>query len=488
MNREEIINALSQYFAVKELVCNHTYAKHGEKSWQFLDTDWLHCLLVIRRDILKVPMTCNHSTAHQRGLRCNMCELVKSKKANYLSAHCFDEATEILTTNGWKRHDNISEDDILYTYNIENGLIEKKTIAYITKENYVGKMVKTISANVDILTTEAHDLIMRSTEKKYIRIGNKKYTEKGIAYFNSLHKETDKWHKEPAINLVGKRRKLLCASYVAEERKCNLDLYKFCMAVIADGYFEYKKETPHIKFRFKKERKCAQIEDILNQLGWYYTKSLDKRGVWNYYIRSGYAKSVFEIIGAKKNIPMNILDFGADVIAELVKYYSLYDGCHSKRECDSHFTICTTNENNANMLQLMCALGGMRCNMSVKKAQDENRKPTFTLTINPETLETTVKKNNTSIVDYEGVVWCVSSENGTVIIRRNNKISIQGNCLGKAGDFSVKGMNAGKARQEIMLKAHLLPCPIRLEGGVSWLHFDVLPQYGVTEKVYVFNV
>lgn len=87
MNREEIIDALSQYFAVKELVCDHTYAKHGEKSWQFLDTDWLHCLLVIRRDILKVPMTCNHSTAHQRGLRCNMCELVRSKTSNYLSAH-----------------------------------------------------------------------------------------------------------------------------------------------------------------------------------------------------------------------------------------------------------------------------------------------------------------------------------------------------------------------------------------------------------------
>jgi hypothetical protein len=60
--------------------------------------------------------------------------------------------------------------------------------------------------------------------------------------------------------------------------------------------------------------------------------------------------------------------------------------------------------------------------------------------------------------------------------------------LGKAGDFTVKGMNAGQARQEIMLKSHLLPCPVRLEGGVSWLHFDVLPQYGVTEKVYVFKV
>ena len=92
MNREEIIDALSEYFKVQELVCNHTYAKHGEKSWQFLDTDWLQCLLVIRRDILKVPMTCNHSNAHQRGLRCNMCDLVKSKKANYLSAHILGKA------------------------------------------------------------------------------------------------------------------------------------------------------------------------------------------------------------------------------------------------------------------------------------------------------------------------------------------------------------------------------------------------------------
>lgn len=93
MRRNDIIQELSEYFNVKELVCSHTYAKHGEKSWQFLDTDWLHCLLIIRRDILKVPMTCNNGTTYtQRGLRCNMCDLVKSKKANYLSAHILGKA------------------------------------------------------------------------------------------------------------------------------------------------------------------------------------------------------------------------------------------------------------------------------------------------------------------------------------------------------------------------------------------------------------
>lgn len=92
MNREQIIRELHKYFQISELVCEHTHSKWGERSWQFLDTDFLHCLLIIRRDILQVPMTCNHKGAYQRGLRCNMCELVKEKKKVYLSSHILGKA------------------------------------------------------------------------------------------------------------------------------------------------------------------------------------------------------------------------------------------------------------------------------------------------------------------------------------------------------------------------------------------------------------
>lgn len=92
MSREEIIRALRDFFTVKELVCDHTFGKWGEQSWQFLDTDYLHALLIIRRDILKAPMICNTSTAHQRGLRCNLCSLVRDKDAIYLSAHVLGKA------------------------------------------------------------------------------------------------------------------------------------------------------------------------------------------------------------------------------------------------------------------------------------------------------------------------------------------------------------------------------------------------------------
>lgn len=92
MTRNEIIKELHKYFQIRELVCEHTHSKWGERAWQFLDTDYLHALLVLRRDILQVPMTCNHDGAYQRGLRCNMCEIVKEKDRNYLSSHVLGKA------------------------------------------------------------------------------------------------------------------------------------------------------------------------------------------------------------------------------------------------------------------------------------------------------------------------------------------------------------------------------------------------------------
>lgn len=92
MSRDKIIRELHDYFQISELVCPHTHSKWGERAWQFLDTDYLHCLLIIRRDILQVPMVCNTKTSTQRGLRCNMCELVKEKKKVYLSSHILGKA------------------------------------------------------------------------------------------------------------------------------------------------------------------------------------------------------------------------------------------------------------------------------------------------------------------------------------------------------------------------------------------------------------
>lgn len=98
MTKAEIIRALkdNSLFDIKELVCPHTYARHGENSWMFLQTPLLHTILILRTQILNVPLTCNNwykvgGQYSQRGLRCNLCDEVKNKHTDlnklYLSAH-----------------------------------------------------------------------------------------------------------------------------------------------------------------------------------------------------------------------------------------------------------------------------------------------------------------------------------------------------------------------------------------------------------------
>lgn len=98
MTREEIIAQVRRFFDIDELVCKHTVAKWGERAWQFLDTDYLHALLVIRRDIIRLPMWCNGNGMSQRGLRCNLCDEVKKKRTVYLSAHVLGKAGDFTIT------------------------------------------------------------------------------------------------------------------------------------------------------------------------------------------------------------------------------------------------------------------------------------------------------------------------------------------------------------------------------------------------------
>ena len=98
MTREEILTEIRRYFSIEELVCDHVFAKWGEQAWKFLDTDYLHALLIIRRDIIRLPMWCTSKTQKQRGLRCNRCQIVKSKNTPYLSAHVLGKAGDFNIT------------------------------------------------------------------------------------------------------------------------------------------------------------------------------------------------------------------------------------------------------------------------------------------------------------------------------------------------------------------------------------------------------
>ena len=85
--------------STKELVCPHVWNRYGEKSIKFFRKEALETLDVIRNVIVCAPLIINNgSTLTQRGLRCNICDLVAKKtKAGklYLTAHWFGAGFDI---------------------------------------------------------------------------------------------------------------------------------------------------------------------------------------------------------------------------------------------------------------------------------------------------------------------------------------------------------------------------------------------------------
>ena len=95
---KEVVEELKKYFKIQELVCPDVYKRFGEQAWYFFDESLLRTILWLRKTI-NVPITINNwvngGNFSQRGLRCNTCEMVKSKTRPYLSAHILGKGVDL---------------------------------------------------------------------------------------------------------------------------------------------------------------------------------------------------------------------------------------------------------------------------------------------------------------------------------------------------------------------------------------------------------
>lgn len=102
------MNKLPEHFTIEELVCQHVldyYIPLGINPIEFFDHRLLETIVFLRGpEGLNTPFTVNNysyphegETFTQRGLRCNICEIVENatkKKKPYVSAHVLAKAID----------------------------------------------------------------------------------------------------------------------------------------------------------------------------------------------------------------------------------------------------------------------------------------------------------------------------------------------------------------------------------------------------------
>lgn len=131
--KAEIVAEVKKYFKIQEFVEEITYKTWGENAWNFLDDRLLETIVILRRDILKVPLVCNDwcfkGNNTQRGLRSNLSYLVKEKTdANklYLSQHNMGKAVDMvsskMTAENMRKLIKANESKLPYQVRIEDGV------------------------------------------------------------------------------------------------------------------------------------------------------------------------------------------------------------------------------------------------------------------------------------------------------------------------------------------------------------------------------
>lgn len=462
----------------------------------------LECLKQLCQNILQ-PIRDKRGSALTvtSGYRCQ--RLNKIVGGSPTSQHCFDRNTEILTDNGWKKIGTINEWDKPYTYNIEKDCIELDEIKDIIIRPFDGTLYYAKNKHVEYAVTDEHRMLVRNTLHKYIRTTDRILTEKEKIYFDSLKTENDKYHIELAKDIYKKRRHFKCAAKSAFQNEYNIDILRLCMAVISDGFITMKSGKFHgVSFNLVKDRDKNELEDILSKLGIHYTMTLSKShlkigkdNVYSYFVNSKNSKEVYQIIGKEKKIPRWFLSLKPEILKDLVTTYAKFNGTLDKRENCNGITIFSKDEENIDMLQLMCVFSGMRCvkktikNYEVIIGDVHSIIPKFyNLYITTNTDETRMNEINHKRFYYKGDVWCITTNNGTVITRRNGKVSIQGNCFGQAADITLGNPTLNKKLfnmiVEMINKKQIKVGQLIDEYNYRWLHIS-LPYTKVNNIIHI---
>lgn len=89
-----IVEHFRRYFKLTEVVDQQTDRRDGDKAWGYFDMRLLEVMIWIREG-LGIPLVINTKDRQQRGLRTNICQIVKQKTLAgilYISGHLLGKA------------------------------------------------------------------------------------------------------------------------------------------------------------------------------------------------------------------------------------------------------------------------------------------------------------------------------------------------------------------------------------------------------------
>lgn len=326
-------------------------------------------------------------------------------EGNHESVH---KNTDILTITGWKKVTEVTKDDYVGQFNIDdNEITFAKPLELI--EHFSEELIDIESNNSHQCVTLNHDVVINDTKIKAKELLNDKYSQINIPVFGNYNSN--------GIKLSNDWIKLLTwvvmDGTIVDDRKYNENSIK-----------------RRIQFKLSKKEKINSLKNLLNNMNIKYTFKECKKSKFNklqpYYIRiyGDDARSIFNLLNDKKELPKEWAFMNRSQLNVFLKTLIKTDGCRVY----NHINWFTTNKHNLNIVQQTCLQNNINCYYTEKcdRSGFENGKLQYIVSI----FDKGLMNNKLSVnkISYNDKSYCFTMPKGTLITRFEGKPAFTGNC------------------------------------------------------------
>ena len=358
--------------------------------------------------------------------------------------HCYDEETEVLTSEGFKYWKDVTNDDKLASFNPEDATFKEFEMPQKLYKRYVEEdLIEFRHKRASLKITEGHRLYCSLSNNSRARV-NPKFE---ILYANDILKTGKEVWKSPL-------RMKSCGYNKNNEIKDSDWMYSLYGFFIGDGYVrkDIKTEKQKIlKFRLRKKRKINYLKYICDKIGARIIKL--KGDKYNVILPDNvcaldFRKMFYNDMG-EKTFPLEMFSMTKNQFDYFLEGLLNSDGNYATRsKNDVYYTMSSELKDR---LQVLCSINGRFTTVKIAQngcyniyiGKDRLSSPMFNDSRNPYT---------TKKVAYKGNVYCATVSTGLLMIRRNGFTLLSGNCSPLehcSFTFAVEGISRACSMQLI---------------------------------------
>lgn len=425
---------------------------------------------------------------------------------------CYDEETEVLTSDGWIPWPKVTGEETFGTLNPETGHLEyQEATEYFCRE-YSGPMYEIRSEQVDLLVTPNHRMWVQKVDTQAARRKEepfKIHLAKDVLHKRVRYQKVGTWERPTpeAVTIPATTR-----SWIRSDRQQHTErtypevsfpsrpFASFLGWYLAEGYIN----RHSIVITQNRGEKMAEIVSVIKEMG-----------LHPYVVPEPHAGAVktsctplrdllAELGGAvEKRIPHFVHEWSAELIRLFLEAMIAGDG--TTHHANGHQVIYTASKELADDLQVLAIKAGISANVRIddrvgmKRTMKSgqvfyNLRPTYVVSLVKRRLRPHVNNNRRSarrrwfneegyqdrVIPYEGRVYCVKVPNGLLFVRRNGKPVVSGNT------HELVRHRAGSAfSQESLRFVRLQELPFRIPESMEPLRPQMLSILETLEQFQI---